>query len=218
MSAWMKAAQLAPVIITAGAAFSLVAIKIDDPGLRRIVRVVGMILAVGSGFSVVVQVPQVLSAIEDGFESSMRILGMDEASRLRRIAREAEIETARIRAEAQAQAEVAKVEREKLMHQRKVELDRRAAEADLIKAKADAEAREDARRLAALQAKEDAAAAERRSRAAAQAERDAHFRRAEAWRAANGGCDIGYRQQCMSVGSSGGGPRQSLGCSCVPVN
>jgi hypothetical protein len=39
--------------------------------------------------------------------------------------------------------------------------------------------------------------------------------RVKAWRDANGGSDPPMLRQCITVGSSGGGPRQVLGCTCV---
>jgi hypothetical protein len=42
----------------------------------------------------------------------------------------------------------------------------------------------------------------------------ARLNRIQEWRKANGGCDPPMRRQCMTVGSSGGGPAQTLGCFC----
>lgn len=76
------------------------------------------------------------------------------------------------------------------------------------------EAEANRRRAEAARAAEEADAAERRRREAAEAERMARLNRIQEWRKANGGCDPPMRRQCMTVGSSGGGPTQTLGCFC----
>jgi hypothetical protein len=78
-----------------------------------------------------------------------------------------------------------------------------------------AEAEANRRRLEAARAAEELEAAQRRRREAAEADRLARARRIKEWRDANGGCDPPLRKQCMTIGSSGGGPRQVLGCTCV---
>jgi hypothetical protein len=211
---WIKTIQFAPVIF-ATSAVGLLVIKIEDPGIKRILRAIAILLGVGTAFSLIVQAPAVLAAVESGYTTSLRILGFDEESHLARIRRDAAIEAARVKAETETYEARAKADRERLLLQQRIEQEKQTLEATVRKAKADATAEAEARRRAELRAAEEAAAAQRRMRAAAQAERDENARRAAEWRAANGGCDPGWRQQCMSVGSSGGGPRQTLGCSCV---
>ena len=80
-------------------------------------------------------------------------------------------------------------------------------------ARAEAEAHR--RQLEAARAAEEAEAANRRIRQAREAEQHERAQRVQAWRNANGGCDPPMRKQCMTMGSSGGGPRQVLGCTCV---
>lgn len=96
--------------------------------------------------------------------------------------------------------------------------DAKLAEIQRREAAARGEAEAQQRKLEAIRAAEEVEAAKRRLRAAAEAEREEKARKAAAWRAANGGCDPGWRQQCMTVGSSGGGSRQVIGCSCVPAH
>jgi len=81
----------------------------------------------------------------------------------------------------------------------KLELERAAAEAEAMQR----------RRV------KDAEDAERSQREQREAEILERAERKQAWRRANGGCDPPMRQKCMTVGSSGGGPRQVLGCTCV---
>jgi Caspase domain len=57
-------------------------------------------------------------------------------------------------------------------------------------------------------------AAQRRAREAAEKDRAEKARYIQEWRKANGGCDPPLRRQCMTVGPTGGGPTQSLGCVC----
>jgi hypothetical protein len=212
----MKTIQFAPVIFATGAA-GLLVIEVKDERIKRILRYVGMLLGVGTAFSLIIQGPAVLAAVEVGYNTSLRILGLDEESRLARIRRDAAIEAARLKAETETYEAKAKADRERLLLQQRIEQDKQTIEATVRKAKADAAAEAEARRSAELRAAEEAATTQRRMRAAAQAERDEKGRRAAEWRAKNGGCDPGWRQQCMTVGSSGGGPRQTLGCSCVPA-
>jgi hypothetical protein len=96
---------------------------------------------------------------------------------------------------------------------RKHEEELAAAKRQEEQAWADAEANR--RKLEAARAAEELEAAQRRRREAAEADRLARARRIKEWRDANGGCDPPLRKQCMTIGSSGGGPRQVLGCTCV---
>jgi hypothetical protein len=57
-------------------------------------------------------------------------------------------------------------------------------------------------------------AAQRRARDVAEKDRAERARYIQEWRRANGGCDPPLRRQCMTVGSGGGGPQQTLGCVC----
>jgi hypothetical protein len=84
-------------------------------------------------------------------------------------------------------------------HRRRLEVERAAAEVEAMQRR-----RQD-----------EIEAAARQRRAAAEAETYNRAQRIKAWRDANGGCDPPLRRQCMTVGSSGGGPRQVLGCTCV---
>jgi hypothetical protein len=99
---------------------------------------------------------------------------------------------------------------------RQEEQTRAEMEASRLRAEAArAEAEANRRRVEAARAAEEAEAVNRRMREAAEAERLARARRVQEWRNANGGCDPPLRRQCMTMGSSGGGPRQVLGCTCV---
>lgn len=84
-------------------------------------------------------------------------------------------------------------------HRRALEVERAAAEVEAMRRR-----RQD-----------DIEAAARQRRAAAEADTYARAQRVKAWRDANGGCDPPMRKQCMTVGSSGGGPRQVIGCTCI---
>jgi len=139
VSFWAKAAQLAPVILATGAAVGLFVIKVDDPRTKRIIRIIAVLLGIGTAFSIVTQVPTVLAAIEGGYKAGMRVLGLDEESRLARIRKEAEIEAARARVDAETQATRAKAETERLANQRRIEEEKQALERAVRKAKEDAE-------------------------------------------------------------------------------
>lgn len=186
MSWISKALQLAPVILATGAAVGLLVIKIDDPNTKKIIRVIAILLGIGTAFSVVTQLPVVLAAMEDAATATARILGIDDESRLARIKKEAEIEAARAKADAEAQAAKAKTEAaiqaarlkaetDRIADERRVAEEKRARDAVIEKAKADAEiarieserrAREAeiARRKAAIDAENE----ERKRAAAAQ--------------------------------------------------
>jgi flagellar biosynthesis GTPase FlhF len=59
-------------------------------------------------------------------------------------------------------------------------------------------------------------AQQRRLQQAADAARIESANRARAYRAANGGCDLGSHRVCLNVGPSGGGPGgYQAGCACV---
>ncbi len=82
-------------------------------------------------------------------------------------------------------------------------------------AEARATAEANRQRLEAERAAAEVEATRQQQRQRAEAEMYARAQRVKAWRDANGGCDPPMRRQCMTVGSSGGGPRQVLGCTCV---
>ena len=71
-----KAVQLAPVILTTGATLALLVIKVDDPKTKKVIQVIAILLAVGTAFSIVIQIPTVLAAVEDGVKSATRLLGL----------------------------------------------------------------------------------------------------------------------------------------------
>ncbi len=118
-------------------------------------------------------------------------------------------------AAAKRQEERARAEAEAT--KRKLEAARVAAELEATQRhmREAAEAEANKRRLESERAAQELEAAQRRRREAAEAERLARARRIQEWRDANGGCDPPLRKQCMTIGSSGGGPRQVLGCTCV---
>ena len=146
MSLAAKAIQLAPVILATGATVGLFAIKIDDPKTKRIIRVIAVLLGIGTAFSIATQVPTVIAAIDEGVKAGQKLLGMDEASQLERIKAQA----AREKAEADTRAEKAKAEaalqalrleaeRKRIEDERRVAEERRRQQAAIEKAKADAE-------------------------------------------------------------------------------
>ena len=226
MSFWAKAAQLAPVILATGAAVGLFVIKVDDPRTKRIIRTIAVLLAIGTAFSIVTQVPTVLAAIEEGYKAGMRVLGLDEESRLARIRKEAEIEAARAKADAETQAAKAKAETERLASQRRIEEEKQALERAVRKAKEDAEtarldadrrirdeakARRDAERERELQASRDREEREniaRQRREQADAEKARRTEWLRQYRANNYGCDPGYHSNCSDNS-------QAWGCPCA---
>jgi hypothetical protein len=64
---WAKAVQLVPVILSTGATIGLFVIKIDDPKTKRLIRMIALILGIGSAFSMFQQWPTVSAAINDLF-------------------------------------------------------------------------------------------------------------------------------------------------------
>ena len=178
MSFVAKAMQLAPVILATGATIGLFVVKVDDPKTKKIIRVIAVLLGIGTAFSIITQVPVVLAAIEEGVKAATKIVGMDNESRLARIKKQAEIDAARAQAESDARATAAKAEVDRIVHERKKEQDRiayerrvadekRALDASIAQAKADAErARADAE-LAKINAARQAHAAEYARRQAA---------------------------------------------------
>ncbi len=118
-------------------------------------------------------------------------------------------------AAAKRQEEQARIEAE--ANRRKLEAARAAAELEAVKRRAQEEAEAESRRrkLEAERAAAELEAAQRRRREAAEAERLERARRVQEWRKANGGCDPPLRRQCMTVGPTGGGPQQSIGCVCM---
>jgi Caspase domain len=58
-------------------------------------------------------------------------------------------------------------------------------------------------------------AARQRARESAEKERSEKARYIQEWRKTNGGCDPPLRRQCMTIGPTGGGPQQTLGCTCT---
>lgn len=150
MSLIAKAVQLAPVILATGATIGLLVIKIEDEKTKKIIRVIALILGIGTAFSVATQIPVVLAAMEDVVKVTARILGIDDESRLARVKKDAEIAAARARAEAEAQAAKTaaeqaiqaarvKAETDRLADERRVAEEKRARDAALEKAKADSE-------------------------------------------------------------------------------
>jgi len=79
------------------------------------------------------------------------------------------------------------------------------------------EAERERLRLEAAKAQEAVEEARRRRREALLAEQRRKEEYAREYRARNGGCDPGWRRQCVTVGPSGGGPQQNIGCACVPA-
>jgi hypothetical protein len=226
VSFWAKAAHLAPVILATGAAIGLFVIKVDDPRTKRIIRIIAILLGIGTTFSIVTQVPVVLAAIEEGYKAGIRVLGLDEESQLARIRKAAEIEAARAKAESETQAAKAKAEAERLAHQRRIEEEKHALERALRKAKEDAEiarldaerrlreeakARQDAereRQLQALRDREERDKIERQRRQQVEAERARRTEWLRQYRAQNFGCDPGYRSNCSDNS-------QAWGCPCA---
>ena len=128
-------------------------------------------------------------------EAAARANAEAEAERIRRNA--IEIENRR------AQQEAAEAERTK---QKRVQEENRRAQIQ-----AEIEGQQLRQR-----AQEEAQARQRRLRDAAQAEAIERASRARAYRAANGGCDVGSHRVCVNVGPSGGGPGgYQAGCVCM---
>jgi flagellar biosynthesis GTPase FlhF len=118
-------------------------------------------------------------------------------------------------AAAKRQEEEARAEAE--ANKRKLEAARAAAELAAAKRRMQeqAEAEAERRKLEAERAALELEAAKKRRRDAAEAERLERARRIQEWRKANGGCDPPLRRQCMTIGPTGGGPQQSIGCVCI---
>jgi hypothetical protein len=118
-------------------------------------------------------------------------------------------------AAAKRQEEQARAEAE--ANKRKLEAVKAAAELAAInrRIKEEAEAEAERRKLEAERAAFDLETAKKRRRDAAEAERREHARRVQEWRKANGGCDPPLRRQCMTIGPTGGGPQQPIGCVCM---
>ena len=108
--------------------------------------------------------------------------------------------------------ELAAIRRRDEQARLEAEANRRRLEA--ARAAEEADAAERRRRAMVTREVEEAETARRQRREAMEAERIARANRIQEWRNANGGCDPPLRKQCMTVGSSGGGPRQVVGCFC----
>lgn len=118
---WTFLAKFAPVIIATGTTVGLFAIAIDDPKTKRIVRVIALLLGLGTVFSLVQQLPAVSSAMDDvarNWRESQRKAAEQNAA----------IEAAKTAAAAEA-----------LANQRRIDDARREVEIAAIKAKADAD-------------------------------------------------------------------------------
>ena len=204
MSLIAKVVQLAPVILATGATLGLLVVKVDDPKTKKIIRVIAVLLGIGTAFSIVTQVPVVLAAIEEGVKAATKMVGMDDKSRLARIRKQAEIDAAKAQAESEARASAAKAEADRLAYERKKEQERiayerrvadekRALDASIAKSKADADRAKADAELAGIDAARQASAAADRAKA------DAELARINAARQARAANDARRLEQIRCV-------------------
>ncbi|MFZ1102940.1 MAG: TIR domain-containing protein [Hyphomicrobiaceae bacterium] len=137
----------------------------------------------------------------------------EEQARVEAEANKRKLDAARAAAELEAVKRRAQEEAEAESRRRKLAEEQAAADKRRAQEEAEAEVRR--RRLEAERAAAELEAAQRRRREAAEAERLERARRVQEWRKANGGCDPPLRRQCMTVGPTGGGPQETIGCVCM---
>ena len=69
---WPKFIQMAPIVITGGSAIALFTIHTDDPKFKKILNAIGLFLAIGTVFGLVVQLPKVMEAINNSLKRAQR--------------------------------------------------------------------------------------------------------------------------------------------------